>query len=942
LNTANASDILYLNSQSLIKNYNEIKLLIEQKNPVLVCLSETRVTEEIDDNEIYMYGYATIRNNSHTRYTGGLVIFILDFIEFNVVRNEVYEDTWILSIEVKSDKMKSGIYTVIYRSPSGSKRTFLEYCETFFENIADGAANHIVTGDFNIDMSKTTSESNRLRRMITKNGLKQYVNEFTRVDKEHRTIIDLIISNDFSLDVCVLNSPKITDHAILKIKGLDKNEIASDKTKITLWKNYNKNTMLHKLNFYNWNEMRTMDFNSKANMIIEVLEKNLNELLETIEIDRMDSSYKKWYDNELRKTRSDRDFAYLKFYISDSDEDWENYKHLRNFYFQSCRRKEFDFNQQSIENYKSDPDMLWKNLKKIIKQKEKPMSTVIFDGALETDHQEIADKLNNYFINSITEINNNMNQISNTLYPFLNNPVTNETFRFSNIDMNELSNLMKNMKNKTSGVNNLNVNVIMDSMDAIGDSFLDLINSSLRLGCVPERWKKSTVVPIQKISGTKKCEEFRPINILPAYEKILETAVKNQFIQYLEENNILIDEQSGFRSQHSCETSLNLTLAAWKEMIEDSKIIVAVFLDFKRAFETIDRELLLWKMEQYGVKDAELEWFRSYLSDRSQETKFYTKVSEAINVKLGVPQGSVLGPLLFILYINDIKNSIKFCKVNLFADDTLLYIATDNLQDAVNKINEDLASLSTWLGLNKLKLNIQKTKYMVITFKQNVPVNLFKVNIDGNELELVEDMKYLGVIIDNKLKFGKNVQQIEKKIGKKINFIRRLGNKLNKHSKMTLYNAIIIPHFDYCSSILFLANEGEFNSLQKLQNRIMRTILKCRMDTPIRDMLQSLNLLSVKQRVTYNTMMLLYKMEKGLLPNYLCHSLNRVRNSHSHNTRSGDDFILPNFRKTSTQNSLLYNGMKIYNNIRRLDEFQNIRTMNDFQKICLCYVKMNF
>jgi hypothetical protein len=129
-------------------------------------------------------------------------------------------------------------------------------------------------------------------------------------------------------------------------------------------------------------------------------------------------------------------------------------------------------------------------------------------------------------------------------------------------------------------------------------------------------------------------------------------------------------------------------------------------------------------------------------------------------------------------------------------------------------------------------------------------------------------MKYLGVIIDNKLKFGKNLQQIEKKVSKKINFIRRLGNKLKEHSKITLYNAIIIPHFDYCSSILFLTNEGEFNSLQKLQNRIMRTILKCRMDTPIRDMLQSLNIMSVKQRVTYNTMMLLHKMEQGLLPQF--------------------------------------------------------------------------
>jgi hypothetical protein len=157
----------------------------------------------------------------------------------------------------------------------------------------------------------------------------------------------------------------------------------------------------------------------------------------------------------------------------------------------------------------------------------------------------------------------------------------------------------------------------------------------------------------------------------------------------------------------------------------------------------------------------------------------------------------------------------------------------------------------------------------------------------------VESIKYLGVIIDEKLKFDKNILAIQKKVGVKINFIQRLGGKLNKFSKITLYKSIILPHFDYCSSILFLANDGEFQALQKLQNRMMRLILKCRSDTPIRQMLLQLKFLSVRQRINNNTLVLLFKMERGLLPEFLCCNLNQVHNMYTHNTRGGSDFTLP-------------------------------------------------
>jgi hypothetical protein len=190
-------------------------------------------------------------------------------------------------------------------------------------------------------------------------------------------------------------------------------------------------------------------------------------------------------------------------------------------------------------------------------------------------------------------------------------------------------------------------------------------------------------------------------------------------------------------------------------------------------------------MEQYDIKGAELSWFRSFLSN-SQETKFYEKISDAVNVQLGVTQGSVLGPLLFILYINDIKNVLRYSKLNLFADDTLLYIAADTLDEAVNKMNDDLMSLFQWLALNKLKLNVQKTKYMVITLNKYVPVDLFKIKIGDNDLECVKHMKYLGVVFDDKLKFNKNMEVLLKKISKTSTLSEDLAansaNTANIHS----------------------------------------------------------------------------------------------------------------------------------------------------------------
>lgn len=307
---------------------------------------------------------------------------------------------------------------------------------------------------------------------------------------------------------------------------------------------------------------------------------------------------------------------------------------------------------------------------------------------------EIAENFNKYFIESIKDINKNIicdNNCPNFLSYIA--PVLNK-FEFKAINIRKLKEIFKKVRNKNF-IDNINGKVLNDAIlnPIFATEFCNLINEILVTGQVPKDWKISTIVPIEKVNKAQKAVDFRPINMLPVYEKILEIVAKDQLVEFCDENKILIKEQAGFRSNHSCETSINKVISGWKSDIDDSKVIVCVFLDFKRAFETIDRDILLKKLEIYGISQNSLKIFKSYLSDRKQQTKFNGFFSTQEGCDIGLPQGSVLSPLLFILYVNDVINVIKNCSINLFADDTLLYCAADSLEEAVIKVNEDLGKI---------------------------------------------------------------------------------------------------------------------------------------------------------------------------------------------------------------------------------------------------------
>ena len=455
------------------------------------------------------------------------------------------------------------------------------------------------------------------------------------------------------------------------------------------------------------------------NFLTNNLKVCISDFVKTVSVNE---NNKPWFTEELYKQRREAGDAYRKAYYSDDQQDWLEYNRVSKIYSMNIKLLKNKHYHDRLFNAGNDQRKVWKILKSIISGVNETSEAIEFNGDIKTDEVEIAESFNRFFIDSIRELKNS---IPSEIDQF---PVTTKVkyeCKFDIVDVDKIERFLNNIKSK-SDTEFLNKSVLLDALPIIGSVFADVVNSSMEYSICPIKWKQSMVSPIPKVPGTVKCDEFRPINTLPTYEKILEEAVRESIDYHISDNQIVIEEQSGFRKNHSCESTLNLVIMNWKMEIENGKIVVAVFLDLKRAFETIDRSRLLQKLERLGIKGRELEWFKSYLSHRTQSTKFGGVVSTEADVDIGLPQGSKLAAILFILYINDIKECLQFLKLILFADDTLVYYSGSDIKEIEKKVNEDLERLSKWLNVNKLKLNVKKTKYMVISKseKDEMKINL--------------------------------------------------------------------------------------------------------------------------------------------------------------------------------------------------------------------------
>ena len=357
----------------------------------------------------------------------------------------------------------------------------------------------------------------------------------------------------------------------------------------------------------------------------------------------------------------------------------------------------------------------------------------------------------------------------------------------------------------------------------------------------------------------------------------------------------------------------------------DNGLINAIlFVDLKKAFDTIDHEILLGKLNRYGFSSQTVELFRNYLSGRTQITVINNVSSGSCKITCGVPQGSILGPLLFLLYINDLPKCQLVSNGRLFADDTNLTYADDDL-NKFNKIisvllvlNDDLKILQNWLNMNKLSLNVMKTKYMFVASRQrlsNIPEQL-DISISGNEIKRVKSYKCLGLELDEGLTWEYHVSAFVSKVSKVIVVLRRLRPLLPLSALVLIYNSLIQPHFDYCSVIWDNLAKGLGQKLQRMQNRAARIITGSDYYTRSSEILRSLNWTNLEDRRALQFKKLMYKTANNMVPSYLTNTFIRTSSVHEHNLRGANhNFFVPRPLSESRKKIFSYRGAILWNNI---------------------------
>lgn len=923
---------------------DEIQDYMKRMNLAVVALSETRLIPEIEDSEVNTQGYSLVRCDGENRNTGGVMLYIRNDIKYEVIiKKKIVSNCWCVAVEMR-DNIYKGVIIVVYHSPSASDGDFLRFLEDVVDLlVAKGQC--IMIGDFNIDLMTDIFYAKKIISEMLCLGMKQYVDKPTRITKNSQTLIDLVFANT-KVRCNVYDKPRITDHLWISVElnRSDSNEkyrefISRDFSK------FQKDDFLYAVE-EGLEQRNNLEVNERAEKFVQNMVAALDRVApkKKFKIPKLWEG-KKWYSDDIRIATNTRDEAYARAVSTRNEQDWSQFKIERNAVVKIIRKKKKEYYENMIDDNKNDPVLMWKTLKEVIRGEAtgtREVSNVDFEILENMEECTLANKFNIFYIQSINNIIEsiriNDNKRTKTIYVIESRGII-ENFEAVNIQ--KLEQIVMALPQKKGTEEGISSDILKMSFHVIKNELLRVINDSLIKGTCPEGWKTSTIIPIPKIEKPKKASEYRPINILPIYEKVLELVVKEQIENYLHSNDIITEHQSGFRKYHSCETAIQSVIDDWKLIISEGKMVGVIFLDLKRAFETVDRIRLLEKLDQYGMRGMVLEWFRTYLSNRSQQVRFNNQWSKCIKTEYGVPQGSVLGPLLFIIYINDI---VKFCpeecNIKMFADDTLVYVSGEGSEELERKMIMVFSIVEEWMSVNKLKMNASKTKYMIIrSVRKEQRGNIALKCSDGSELERVEKMKYLGVIIDDKLQFKDHCDYMLKKIGKKTSFLNRIGNFISAYTRCIVYKSIIAPHFEYCATLLVAMGETQLNKLQIAQNRAMRVILQCNRFTKVEYMLQALQFMSIRQRLCYNVCVFIFKIINNMASMALSNKIEIVGSECDRQTRQAGNIVVTYRRTRSAQKSLFYEGIKMYNSLPT--ELKQCKKIVAFKRMLRGYILKN-
>ena len=520
------------------------------------------------------------------------------------------------------------------------------------------------------------------------------------------------------------------------------------------------------------------------------------------------------------------------------------------------------------------------------------------------------------------------------LNPYLDENQRND-FMLSQVTETEILSILAELKNSAPGYDDIPLLLIKEAVSILSPILCHLCNCSFSSGIFPDLLKIAKVTPVFKQGDECLADNYRPVSVLCVLSRILEKLMSARLSLFCHNNHILTSSQFGFQPNKSTETAvMKLTNDILNEM-DNNNFTIGVFLDLSKAFDTVDHNILLRKLENYGIRGTSLNWFKSYLSARKQSVKFGDQQSTLLLLKCGVPQGSILGPLLFLIYINDMINSSKLLKYILFADDSTLYASHSDLNYLVNLVNKEIKKVKNWIQTNKLTLNVKKTHYMIFARCRKPIPPIPDIKIGDEVLKRVEQITFLGVTLDCNLNWKPHVQSIVQKIDKQCGILYHTRHKLNLESLKLIYYTLIHPVFTYCSLAWGGISNDQLKQVNIAHKRIIRTITRLKKYDHTSQTYKDLELLKFFDILKLRYAVFVYRSLKDQNDHNF-----RSRLTTNYSLRNPSLLVPPLMRSSQSQTSALYQCVGVWNNIPQ--NIKNKPSIPSFKKTLKVHLMSNY